>query len=268
MFKNIFLTILVMNLLPLSGCRKVCDYFEQHQDSPATNCRIEKISFDILNDFGVIERCGSFFSYNTYNNPTLVGYSIPYDLPPMDKVFRYDANNRLSAYIKDFRYEDTSPVFWHKYTYESPLKVIDSVFVYASGDYKTNDRPDEYSRVEVNELTLDNRGRIINEKYTLDGNIFGERSFQYDMNGNLIKPGVTYNNKPNIRQTSKIWQFIDRDFSVNQPRDEVEAFTANNLPYTFRNPISTQSEILYIAQGSIVTYNCESVTTHVGVNSN
>lgn len=262
---NIFPAIMAISLLAFTGCRKLCNDFVQHPELPPASCRIERISFDVPMGHGEIESVQSVFSYNEYNNPVLILLDISDSPEPVDKAFRYDTENRLKVYLRYFRYGGRGTIFWHKYVYVNSMKVVDSVFVYASGDYLTNDRPDEYARVEVRELTLDIRGRVIKEISRIETDSPVEKTFHYDLNGNLIKPGVNYSNKPNIRQTNKIWQFIDRDYSVNQPLGEVESFTIHNLPYTFRDLVLSQSNVLDITPGAVVTYNCENNVTGAGV---
>lgn len=257
MRKNIFLPAAAIALLILSGCT----YFDYHPDDPARNCRIEKISFDILNTTTEVFEAGeAYFSYDAHNNPTLMLFNIPHSLWPMDKVFRYDEHNRLIVYVQDFIYEETSPVFWHKYTYISPTKIIDSTFIYCSGDYTVNDHPDSYSYMKIRELTLDLFGRITKEVTTYDdASGSEERIFSYNADGNLIKPGVTYTNKPNIRQTHKVWRFIDMDYSINQPEGEVDVFNAYNLPYQFNDERfgSRSSELPIAYPNTVVEYRCD-----------
>lgn len=257
MYRNKLTILFCLPLLTLTSCTKVWDYFKQNPDHPGANCRIEQISFESLNTFDEIIPSAAYFSYNTFNNPTLIRFDIPYDLWPMDKAFRYDAENRLIVYVEGFEYPETVQTLWHKYIYINPMKIIDSVFTYTTGDYMITDRPDDYSGLRVYELTLDFWGRIINEKRIYENSNISEKIFRYDHNGNIIKPGITYTTKPNIRQTNKIWQFIDRDYSVHQPEHEVGTFTSFGMPHTFTNIISTYSEVLTISPSAVITYNCE-----------
>ncbi|MFT3948697.1 MAG: hypothetical protein QM763_17165 [Agriterribacter sp.] len=255
MRKNIFLPIIVV-LISLSGCTKVWDYFISHPGHPARNCSIEKISFKETNEDWESPDAYALYTYNTEGNPVSIQYNVPpnYFYPPdgLDKGFSYDANSRLRVYTSD-----AFITFWHLYTYVSPAKITDSIFVYSGGDYAVNDHPDTYVSVNVSHLTLDMFGRIIKEETIEESGYTSEKTFVYNADGNLIIPGVTYSGKPNIRQTNKIWQFIDRNYSVNQPRGEVAVFNTYSLPYIFRSPMSSQSEVLPIAPEAVVTYNCD-----------
>ncbi|PVD49467.1 hypothetical protein DC498_24940 [Terrimonas sp.] len=256
MRKNIFLPIIVV-LAGLSGCTKVWDYFIAHPGHPARKCRIEKITFNEMNPDNAEEflEAYAYFAYNTNGHPSSIEYYTPFVYPLSDRLnkgFAYDEMGRLRVYTSD-----SFITFWHLYTYTSPTKITDSVFVYSSGDYTVNDHPDTYVSVRVSHLTLDMFGRIIKEETIEESGYTSEKTFVYNTDGNLIIPDVTYSGKPNIRQTNKIWQFIDRNYSVNQPRSEVAALNAYGLPYIFRSPISSQSEVLAIAPGAVVTYNCD-----------
>ena len=54
--------------------------------------------------------------------------------------------------------------------------------------------------------------------------------YSYDANGNLVKPGVSYSNKTNIRQISKVWMFLDRDYRINSPNGAASQYNQHKLP--------------------------------------
>ena len=249
LYKNFSLTIFLVASLTFSGCRKIWDYFEDHHN-PTVNCRIEEIRFNVETQDGETQSGNASFSYDNNGNPTLVNIYDPSDGWPKDKGFRCDNDNRLIVYV-----DDMFITTWHKYTYVNPSTIIDSAFIYSSGDYTVTDRPDTYVEVRVSKLTLDAWGRIIKE----ESDLFGVTTYRYDFNGNLTRPVVTYTNKLNIRQTNKVWQLIDRDYSIHQPAGEVETFNSYNLPYQFKNeiPVPGLLSTFSIYPGAVVSYRCE-----------
>ncbi|MBX3257768.1 MAG: hypothetical protein KF862_26805 [Chitinophagaceae bacterium] len=255
MRKNIFLPITAIALLILPGCSRAWDYFEDHPDDPARNCRIEKISFEATNADEEAPAGYALFEYNAEGNPTFIRYNIPFDeYFPRDKRFSYDAGNRLRVYLSDAFISS-----WHLYTYVSPTKIIDSAFMYSGGNVDVNDHPDTYVDIRVSRLTLDFVGRIIKEETTYGNGSVSEKTFTYNADGNLIRPGVTYTNQPSIRQTNKVWKFIDRDYSVNQPEGEIEVFNTYNLPYIFKEerlqPVNSDIPLNY--RNTVVEYGCD-----------
>ena len=57
-------------------------------------------------------------------------------------------------------------------------------------------------------------------------------TYNYDGAGNLIHPasaGVVYDNKMNINRTNDIWQFLSRDYSMNNPFT-ADAYNAAGFP--------------------------------------
>jgi len=67
-------------------------------------------------------------------------------------------------------------------------------------------------------------------------------SYQYDASGNLVRPGVTYDDKVRIYRTNDIWMFLMRDYSKN---NAVVANEYNAAGYpTFVNNSSTPFGIM------------------------
>jgi hypothetical protein len=80
--------------------------------------------------------------------------------------------------------------------------------------------------------------------------------FEYDGNGNLVTPGVVYDNKINFHRTNKIWMFLDRDYSINNPF-AAETYNSNHLPVKLvTDKTSDFLWISYIAETTL-TYSCK-----------
>jgi hypothetical protein len=88
-------------------------------------------------------------------------------------------------------------------------------------------------------------------------------TYNYDANGNLVKPGVTYTNKTSMLQTNKTLMFISRDYSVNAPAGFATQFNSNKLPVKVNSgklPIFTRggvSGVYYDNENIRVEYQCK-----------
>jgi hypothetical protein len=250
-FTTFFLALTAIALLSLSSCKKIWDEIKQHPNGTADNCKIDKIYFKWMH-FLIPDEPSTYtyitdtarFTYNVKGNPTSMTFaSTPvfhYDAYPSDCFFRYDNQNRLVVFLEhgsvnqyseyDNQFWDGA-LFWHKYTYVNTHLVIDSMFIYASGNSQSN-TPIYPSEGQEIRFELDDYGRIIKE-IRYDETIV----YTYDQSGNLVKPGVTYTSKKNIKQTNKVWMFIARDYSVNTPVGDASQYNSNNLPVVFNKLI-------------------------------
>jgi hypothetical protein len=128
----------------------------------------------------------------------------------LDYHFRYDAFGRISDYIitgAGF----TGAFIWHRYSYPDARMIVDSSYDYV-GDID-GPPPTTSFDISVDFLPLDNEDRVIADS-TGPG---GVTHYQYDMEGNLVRPGVTYDHKINFLRTNYLLMLILRDFSRNNP---------------------------------------------------
>ena len=216
-------------LLSLSGCKKLLDYIHPKPDDKGKNCRIERATWNATvpsyPDLGPFFDT-AWFAYNAHGNPVSVKYYHGDEIFTNNKVFKYDHHKRLTVYLEGA--PNTSiALFWHKYTYIGDYVIIDSTFVYGEGDWSANDRPAHFDRLEVTTYDLDAYGRV---KKEVGGPFNVTLYYSYDANGNLVKPGVSYSNKTNIRQISKVWMFLDRDYSINSPNGAASQYNQHKLP--------------------------------------
>ncbi|MFT3704527.1 MAG: hypothetical protein QM802_19320 [Agriterribacter sp.] len=255
-FFSIGVFAIIISCISLSSCKKVWDEIKHHPDGAADNCHVTQIADSWYNaDYEGYVYDTARYVYNNNGDPVRVNRSASRDVYISDQAFVYDNQYRLLAFVDDIpSYGHITKVgfAWHTYTYVNASTIKDSLFVYPSGDYTISYKPTSYDHVEVSTLTLDSWGRIIKEQKG-DGT---EIVYSYDANGNLIKPGVNYTNKTNIRQTHKTWMFIDRDYSVNQPEGDAIAFNGNKLPTKFNNTYRINFGGYSYFQG-MVTYSCK-----------
>ena len=225
------------SLLLLSGCKKLLDYITPGPDDKSQHCRIERVTSNFMDTYGNEEgvfKDTAWFAYNAQGNPISIKhrYSAMSDaIYTLDMKFKYDHKKRLVVFLENANVADDVNVFaffWHKYTYVGDYLIIDSTFTYASGNWNVSDRPelfDEVGSPRVTVYELDFLGRVKTEK-SLGVNLL----YNYDANGNLVNPGVSYSNKINIRQTNKVWMFISRDYSINSPAGDASQYNGERLP--------------------------------------
>jgi hypothetical protein len=160
--------------------------------------------------------------YNKADNPVDVIFTTGSYTVPLDKYFRYDRYGRLSDFVTTFHGASGSLV-WHRYGYPDRHTITDTSFDYV-GDVDSAEPPhasfDTYFAIDK----LDDLGRIIKSTLFvgLDSSFVTTdppeiSTFAYDAKGDMIRPGVTYDDKINPYQTNPVWMFIYSDYSVNNP---------------------------------------------------
>lgn len=242
----------IIALFSISSCKKVWDQIKDHPNGTADNCRIEKITETYININGDPVSNTAHFLYNNNGDPVRISYDASVFDIRQDKGFAYDNQHRLITYVAVVMPETNYGELWHSYTYVGNSKIIDSLFIYPDGDFTIDAKPKAYSSVRVSILLLDSWGRVTKETNS-DGS---EVNYTYDASGNLTLPGITYTNKTNIRQTSKTWMLIDRNFSVNQPKGDATTYNSNNLPVKLNDTRYVHFADRDYYQGK-VTYSCK-----------
>ncbi|HVS96837.1 MAG TPA: hypothetical protein VHE54_10135 [Puia sp.] len=200
----------------LSSCKKEIDYIGRHYND-LSPYRITKFSY--TQPFGGTDTLT--FSYDKWGNPTTVTRPVPRTGDP-NFEFRYDRNHRLTDFIGIYS-GATAGEFWHRYFYDQKGQITkDSLYVFPTiaGGQMTGFY---YNRLI--QLSYDHYGRIIQEINALGAN--DTARYVYDATGNLA--GRTYDNKVSFHQTNRIWMFLDRDYSLNNPF-VAEHYNAAGLP--------------------------------------
>jgi hypothetical protein len=160
--------------------------------------------------------------YNRDGNPVDKIFTAGNFVVPLDLYFRYDRYGRLSDNITTFHGEIGSLV-WHRYGYPNRHTITDTSFDYV-GDVTSPEPPhasfDTYFAIDE----LDDLGRIIKSTLFLglDSSFVTTdppeiSTFAYDVQGDMIRPGVTYDDKINPYQTNSVWMLIYNDYSVHNP---------------------------------------------------
>lgn len=219
------LTVLCVSML--TACKRE---MARKSGVNTVNCRIEQL---ILKSPGEKDKSG-IFTYDAAGNP--ISYEpLVYGTGSLKYEFRYDNGGRLTDYIA------YSPVafpltceFWVRYGYENNRIVRDSVY------YHTNYGPALVSfakHIGFTQYEYDSEERIqrvIYKQYfngTPNG-VVGNYKFDYNEAGNLVMPGAVYDGKASIYRTNKLWMFLSRNYSVNNPRPAL-SYNSKGLPVAF-----------------------------------
>ena len=254
-------TLLVTGMVMLSACQKNDVYL----DSDNTNgkalgkdikssesikqCSIVQIIYPVADGTNDVLQ----FSYNSAGNPVTITRSRGARTGYPNYIFKYDQKKRLTDFIGGYNDGSTNAEFWHKYFYDNHDNVVlDSTYIFPS---IANGYPENAFERRATSYTYDDNGRIIKESTVSANNAPVEHTYTYDGNGNKV--GDTYDGNTNINRTNKIWMFLNKDYSMNNPFD-ADAYNASGLP----SSISLTSENAFGFLGNAYTkaqivYSCD-----------
>jgi len=251
MKKNVFFSISVMTAFIISsGCKKVCDYI----DPGAGLCQIQKVIFpDPTPGFNDTLT----YSYNLVGDPVSIIRKQPGTGAP-NFFFMYDKQNRLTDIIGTYSSTFSSNAAlesWNRYIYDNNGRVVkDSLYFFPTA---VNGHPElgEYGNLVMMYYEYDAKGRV--SKYTEDlggGNILVE-NYSYNQAGN--RTDREYDSKVNFFRTNKIWQFINRDYSTNNPLPATLTYNSVGLPTKITTTGKNYGLLLGLSQDGISYMNIE-----------
>ena len=204
------------------GCAKVLDHLPSIPPGTVP-CKIKYFIFPAFYQPGALD---SFtFAYNSLGNPVFATRAIVND-GSFDVAFTYDSENRLTGFLNVFSPGEgpASSNNWVKYSYfdeKSENPYIDSNFLFPFD--VVNGSPTSYGELNTDNFQYDRDNRIIRDTsfaVTLilqgfdEGGDTSVSTYKYGPDGNL-ENGDKYDNKVNFLRTSKVLQFIQADYSVN-----------------------------------------------------
>lgn len=212
---------MIVSLLILQGCKKAVDFLENHPYAGQGFCQVGQFSY--LNSYLVPDTM--IFTYNLLNNP-VTGIRHPRSSTGYPNfIFRYDKYNRFTDLIGAFDINNIEygVESWDRYFYDSFNRIIkDSSYIFPS---IVNGEPalGGHAQIQIITYEYDSKNRVSKEI-----KVFGARAltstYTYDQHGNLA--GIPHDNKINIHRTNKIWMFLDKDYSINNPA--TASYTYNN----------------------------------------
>ncbi|HEY4205730.1 MAG TPA: hypothetical protein VGM31_02915 [Puia sp.] len=178
------------------------------------------------------------FSYDVYGNPVTIVRQVTATTKP-DYIFMYDKDHRLTDLKGVYSLPDPGGFDnWHRFHYKNGRIVSDTIYEFGitvngmpapqfpgtgiifARDYATF-QYDAQGRISV---TVDSMANTYDEvstyTYGKDGNLSKITTTVSDNGSGFSKDSVVtfatgYDHEVNINRTNPIWQFLDRDYSVN-----------------------------------------------------
>jgi hypothetical protein len=199
------------------------------------------------------------FTYNSCGDPLIGARPSPGTGAP-NYIFKYDKKGRLTDFIGMYAGGTTSE-FWQKFFYDGLGNIVfDSTYLFCKVqngqpvDPRLTPEPDGLS---FTFYTYDVKGRVI--KDSIISISYGwnfARTYSYNTDGN--RTGREYDQKINFRRTNKIWMFIDRDYSINNPFT-ADSYNSKELP-TKINLTSKGTYQIFLGNYFLeadITYSCK-----------
>lgn len=238
----------ILAIVQFYACEKLID----HLPGKPKNCRVKRIYFDLqvsTDHYGV-------FYYNKWGNPDSVIYGHT-GTALTNQFFRY--NHKQQLIQARFTYEGGGVERLHRYGYTKGVITTDTSYSWPSQE---EPEPLHYVNKSIIYFEYDNYGRIIKEKRNLiyPANVTDSFIYQYNSHGNRIYgSNVSFDNYNNIYTTHPIWQFLSRDYSLNNP---AQAASYNNfrLPTKFDSPHDFFSSHFFLDRmlnKSVIEYECK-----------
>jgi len=180
-----------------------------------------------------------------------------------DYKFIYDAHGRLSQFITNGGTYSVGDRFWewHYLYYDAYGRIAKDTFYYegtigANGPVFDPQMPPEYY-TSTTTYEYDSHNRMI--RRTAGGSSI---TYAYNAQGNLVTnvygDSLHYDNKVNFNRTDPVLQFINRDYSVNNPIG-ASSYNAYGLPLEY--PYSHGGSTIIIDYmgffNPVFTYRCK-----------
>lgn len=265
--------LIFMGLLQVVACTKTVDNNSEEFTNLSTsgdatvvnefdNCKLRSI---IHEHGGVPElQIKGVFTYSK-GNPVSLIYAQGGTGNP-DHFFLYDKQNRLREYRIGYDVDDPVEAEWHKYGYNSNNQIIyDSI---VPPLLHTEEGEVLHGDTTVITLTYDAQGRIIKEsiRNITRGGPIRNPTYTYDARGNLAVKGwksSSYDNKVSIFRAHPIFQFIHRNYSVNNAAPQAK-YNSKGLPLTlmpsndiFFSAYQTNPGAPFVGGITKVMYDCQ-----------
>lgn len=255
-FLSTALTAAALSALLFASCKKTSTELSGPEElvappnggNPAKNCLITQITTTDPS----YASTSAVFEYNQKGDPVTITPAVVGTGKPRHE-FRYSNNHLLTDYIG--AYENGFFEFWYKYEYDNHKRIIrDTQYVF--GEYL--DEPTNSFYVRVTDYVYDDQGRIIQTTTTqLQPTVsVSVTNYTYNADGNLT--GRTYDDQVNLHRTNPIYQFIDRDYSMNNPVAPT-GYNSAGLPTGYNAPPFPQGFLhgtIYLGS-SVISYECK-----------
>ncbi|MDI3322010.1 hypothetical protein [Pinibacter soli] len=238
----------------LTSCQKLIDYINKPGNGKDVSdiCQVQTVS-----SVGQYGPANYVFNYNKRNELESI-IATPLGTGNPNTFFIYDKKHRVSQVLYSFTATPTTPGqvwAWHKFDFNKADQIIRDTmygFTVIGPDGAVVPSPqflsvsiinyDAYDRVVASDDSVWAFGSFANTyhyayKYDGRGNL-AYQARQYRGTTNPLQPYndtfriAPYDDKISIRQTNKMWMFIDRNYSIN---NSFSSATYNNygLPVYF-----------------------------------
>lgn len=245
-------------ILSSANCRKAIDIIKSPQNGLADYeaCNIRQITAHLSEEWGS-DSVVYTFSYNAAGDPLTVRNTAVSTGNP-NAVFKYDKYGRMKEMIRP--YENGAFETWTKYSYNRLDQIVlDTQYIF--GTY-FDSVPVPYPQLfgyTVSQFTYDPFNRVSSRADTYvspDGSTSGMNStFQYDADGNLVIPRVTYDGHLSIRRTNTTWMFICNNYSVSNTFHAI-TYNTHGLPLLFDDGYEALAQIVPQTGRFEVKYAC------------
>lgn len=235
---------------------KNVDSYKGYQQKNAGTCQISQVTVHTT-DGQVPASVVYTFIYNATGDPvtvknTAVGTGNP------NVVFKYNKQGKLKEMIRP--YDNGTFETWTKYIYNDRGQIVRDT-QYTFGSYIGSipvAHPETYG-YWVSQFTYDAQGRVITRIDSVYGpgtsSAGATYNFQYDANGNLLVPGVTYDSRLSLLRTNKIWMFVSNNYSHNNGF-HASAYNGSDLPLSFTGTYGTMGPVIPLNGKFDVVYAC------------
>ena len=206
-----FRILFVMSMIQLTGCHKFFDW-HHHDPNPPVDCKITKI---VSYGIGTPDTNTLSFQYNAQGNPDSI-------IPAVQRpgwphyFFGYDTLGRLQQLGYLYYSSPADGNYSHLYFFSYTGNKITSCSIATNGYFINrvffNKNPSIFQLFEYDSL---DRVSKVSTKYPFDPTVY-VKTYAYNADGNLTDYPA-YDNKVNIFQTNKIWMFLAKDYSRNNP---------------------------------------------------
>lgn len=211
-------------------------------------CSIVQIRYSLGNDIDNLQ-----FSYNSVGDPVSITRTLGAQTGRPNYLFKYDQKKRLTDFVG--HYNNNSAEFWHRYFYDNRGNIVlDSTYIFVQ---TANGFPENAYTRQLTYYSYDNKQRIIRDSTVFSGSIPSVVNiYDYDNDGN--RTGRNYDDQININRTNKIWMFLNRDYSVNNPYKAVN-YNTTGLPLSINltsgeNSVNFLGNVFYKSE---VIYQCD-----------
>lgn len=259
--KKIF-TLLVILATFLTSCQKSDEYLlssnssrnylksaslENQPLAEIKECSIIQIIYAVGTGKDVLQ-----FSYNSLGDPVSITRTLGAHTGRPNYIFKYDEKKRLTDFIGI--YNNNTAEFWHRYFYDSRGNIIlDSAYIFPQ---TKNGFPENAFSRQLTYYTYDNKQRIIKDSTVFSSSISPiVKIHAYNSDENRI--GEIYDDKININRTNKIWMFLNREYSVNNPYN-ANGYNPTGLPTNINLP-SNENSLSFLGNAyykAEIVYEC------------